>query len=123
MLVRWQLLPVPAQCATFKSISGERTRSTYGFTSTEPLLFDHAALLRGQYYLLDEGTGLLYHDAPLTEWPELVGRLNQATGTVHPLGADGATKFFTQLDAWLRENKASRGPNHQQAACTRSAVC
>jgi hypothetical protein len=63
---------------------------------------------RGQYYLLDEATGLLYHDASLKEWPELVGRVSQTTGTVHPLGADGATKFFTQLDAWLRKNKASR---------------
>jgi hypothetical protein len=27
---------------------------------------------------------------------------------VHPLGADGATKFSTQLDEWLREKKASR---------------
>ncbi len=59
----------------------------------------------GKYYLIDPQTGLLYHDAPLSEWPHLVGRVDTARGTVSALGQDAATKFFTQLDAYLKDSK------------------
>lgn len=60
---------------------------------------------RGGTYLIDPTSGLIYNDAHLDEWPQLLGLVDANSQTVMGMGMDAATSFFVQLNAYLREEK------------------